>query len=76
MKFAVILLTALPLLYSGQERVRTEQPTVMTVYGKQDRVKPKKARKRLLGRLGGAPGWLLNMDDVIPAARERRQSYR
>ena len=79
MKFAIIItLAALPLLCAGQEQVRADKPTVVTVYGKQKRVKMDKSKKsvRVWNRLGSIPGWLLNVDDVIPAARERQSFTR
>ena len=65
----------------GEERVRAQEPSVVTVRAKQQKVaatqKPcSKRGARVWSRLAGAPGWLLNASDDIPSPRERQSLTR
>lgn len=72
------------------QRVQAKEPTVVTVQGVAERVEPtqtaarprRKASRFRLGGLkalagaGSIAGWMLNVDDDIPASREDERHYR
>ena len=76
MKLATAILAAAVLAPAfGQGPVKAQEPSVVTVRAKHQKVATQKAQAKRGNRwssLTSIPGWLLNANDDIPSARERQ----